>query len=215
MYDALEKDAVLFEEGLSVDGTHRLTRLLRGLQLCAGYLPDEESGELRWIHHTKTDAILADLAEPLASDERIVISYLFTPSGQKLYEAVARRYGKEAVEWVYGDTKNAAEILRRFDVNNTSTTDLLRVVVLQEQVGGVGISLARARHLFFHSWSMDSAAHEQMRLRIWTPSKVSNISYYTMKHSADGYALKIVQDKLNASVMKKPGGLAYAFRGGI
>ena len=213
LYTDFQKDHVLAEDDLSVDGTHLLTKLLRSLQLCAGFLEDEASGEQRWIHHAKTEAITADLAEPIATGLRVVVSYTFTSAGVAVTDAINAAYGKGTAVLINGQTKDAASIMRLFDVNCTTPTDI-KVLVIQERVGGVGISLARARHLFFHSWSMDSAAHDQMLHRIWMPNRTSNITYFQMKHSADKYARMIVRDKLDASVMLRKIGLANALAGG-
>lgn len=215
LYHDLERDSVIAEDDLAIDGTHRLTKMLRASQLCAGFLEDEITGEVRWIHDTKSNAILADLSEPLAMGQRVVISYTFTPAGNRLLEAIRKTYGKDAAEIVNGQTneKRALDLLRLFDVNNTTETPM-RVLVIQEQAGAEGISLARARHLFFHSWSMDSAKHDQMRARIRDVTLTSNFTYFQMRDSQDQYARMIVQDKLDASVMAaRKGALYNAVRG--
>jgi hypothetical protein len=219
VYDRLLKDSVLFgnvgpeEFELSVDGTHKLTKGLRLRQLCAGFLEDEMSGAIRWIHRSKQDAIVADLAEPFSIGQRVVISYQFTESGENLVAAIEKAYGKGTAALANSQTHQITQLLRLFDVHNQTETPI-RALVLQEQVGGAGISLARARHLFFHSWSMDSAIHEQMRRRIWDPSRAGNITYYQMVRSADGFARQVVDNKINASVMAKRIGLLAAFTGG-
>jgi hypothetical protein len=200
-YDTLQKDSVLASDSLTVDGTHRLTKLLRSLQLCAGFLEDENSGEVRWLHRAKEEAIIGDLSEILAAGERVVISYQFNPAGESIVKAINTVFRAQVAHLINGQTNNATDLLRLFDVNSTAPTEI-KVLVIQEQVGGVGISLARARHLFFHSWSMDSAAHTQMRRRVWHPSRAASIAYYQMKDSADDFARAIVQDKVDASVMK-------------
>jgi hypothetical protein len=204
-YAQFYKDSVLASDDLTLDGTHRLTKYLRCAQMCAGFVPDEVSGEIRWLHDLKVQSILTDLAEPIAFGQRVVISYTFTEAGVKLRDAIARTYNDKLVALVNGRTKNVPELLRVFDVSSIEDSPL-RVLVLQEQVGGVGISLARARHLFFHSWNMDSAVHSQMTKRIWHPELVSNISYYQMRdfgkaQSADAFARAIVQGKLDDSIM--------------
>jgi hypothetical protein len=211
LYADLARDSVIAEDDLAVDGTHRLTKMLRASQLCAGFLEDEVSGEVRWIHDAKTEAILADLSEPLAMGQRVVISYTFTQAGERLLAAVRRAYGKASCEIVNGNTpeNRALELLRLFDVRATDETPV-RVLIVQEQAGGTGISLARARHLFFHSWSMDSATHDQMRARIKDPALTSNYTYYQMRDSHDGYARAIVRDKLDASVMAARKDALYA-----
>jgi hypothetical protein len=221
IYDRLLNDSVLsgwvpgqeeWDETLVVDGTHKLTKGLRLRQLCSGFLQDELSTDVRWIHHAKEQAILADLGELLGNGEYVVISYTFTEAGIKLVEEIGKTFGRDVVALCNGRTRNVTEILSLFDARSKVPTKL-RVIVLQEKVGSVGISLARARHLFFHSGSMDSAIHDQMLHRIWEPSRASNITYYQMVNSADGFARQIVQNKLDASVMAHRVGLYAAMMG--
>jgi hypothetical protein len=222
VYRRLVKDSVLSgwepgkdewdENTLVVDGTHKLTKGLRLRQLCAGFLQDELSGDIRWVHHSKERAILADLVEPLASDQFVVISYSFTEAGVHLTTEIGKAFGRDVVVLCNSHTNNATEVLRLFDVRSVVETKV-RILVLQEQVGGAGISLARARHLFFHSWSMDSAIHGQMLRRVWDSSRASHITYYQMEKSADGFARAVVQDKLDASVVTKKIELLAALTG--
>jgi hypothetical protein len=202
-YRAFVKDSVLAGD-LVLDGTHRLTKEMRCAQMAAGFAVDEQSGEAVRLHSEKEDAIIADLAEILAGGMRCVISYLFTLGGEAILEAVAKAYGKESVALINGHTNDrvAVETLRLFDANNTTETPL-KVLIVQEKVGGVGISLARANYLMFHSWSMDAADHEQMRLRIWSPDRPANYTYYQMKNSVDQSRRRVVQEKQDASIMHR------------
>ena len=203
-YDQLARNSVLTEadDGIVVDGTHLLTKLLRFFQLCEGYLVNESTGDALWYHYEKQEAIIGDLAEIIGSGKRAVVSFVHTLDGRKLDEMIAKAYGDKRVAFVDGHTKNPEEILRLFDVNCTTDTEL-QVLVVQESVGGVGISLARAEHLLFAGWSMDSAAHEQMRKRVWDPSRPACIAYYKMADSADTFRYAVVKNKRAASVMMR------------
>jgi hypothetical protein len=216
LYDALAQESVLTErdDDITVDGTHKLTKLLRFRQLCAGYLKDELSDDIRPIHGAKIDTLVADLAEPLACGQRVVVSYCFTPDGARAFAEIARVYGPKSVALVNGASIDPAETLRLFDVQNDGETPV-RVLVVQEQVGGVGISLARAQHLIFTSWSLDSAIHEQMRKRIWDPSRPATYTYLQMRDSVDQFARACVRDKRNASIMLRELGLAATLRGTV
>jgi hypothetical protein len=214
LYDKLAKDSVLREEedGVTVDGTHLLTKMRRFFQLCEGFLVNESSDELKWYHHSKSAAIVGDLAEILAAGKRCVVSFLHTPDGHNVRDAIAKAYGADVVRFADGSTPNAVESLRLFDINNTTKTPA-QVLVVQESVGGEGVSLARAEYLFFSGWSMDGAKHQQMRKRVWDPSRPSSITYFSMPNSADTFRLKVVRDKRNASVMMREVGWFSAING--
>jgi hypothetical protein len=215
IYKTLQKDSVVNDDNLTIDGTHRLTKILRGLQLCAGFIQNEATGEMHTIHEEKTRAILADLSEPIGLGQRVVVSYHFNEQGTLLWNALSKAHGKSAVALVNGRTKDdvALEVLSLFDVDCKKPTPI-KILIIQEQAGAEGISLARARHLFFSSWSMDSVKHAQMRKRIWHPELTSHISYYEMKKSVDGFARMIVQDKLDASIMSRKHTMKQILGGG-
>jgi hypothetical protein len=202
LYDSLAKSSVLTEasDGVTVDGTHLLTKLLRFTQLCSGYLEDEQSGEVKWYHHSKAQAVVGDLSEILASGHRAVVSYIHTPDGEQLHELIAKTYGATHVALVNGATENAEDTLRLFDIACDEPTPL-QVLVIQESVGAEGISLARADHLLLAGWSLDGAKHEQMRKRIWDPSRPANYAYYTMSNSVDAFRRAVVKNKREASLM--------------
>jgi hypothetical protein len=214
LYAELANERVLATEadGIMIDGTHTLTRLLRFLQLACGYLVDEACAELRWLHSAKHEMVISDLAEPLAAGERVVVSHLFSPDGAALVEAIGKTYGAQSVLAVNGSTKDTVTRLKLFDATCTTETPV-RVLVVQEQTGGVGISLARANHLIFSSWSMNAADHEQMRKRIYAPPRVANYTYMMMDRSADQFAHKIVRNKSLASIMSPRFDLNAAIQG--
>lgn len=202
VYDKLAQKSVLNEreDEITVDGTHLLTKALRFAQLAEGYLEDEATGNVRWLHHSKVAAIVGDLDEILSAGKRAVVSYLHTPMGQALTEAISKQYGHGSVELCSGQSDNVNEKLALFDVNNGIPTPV-KVLVVQESIGGVSISLARAEHLLFASWSLDGAAHEQMRKRVWDPARPATIAYYQMQNCVDSFRRKVVKDKREASVM--------------
>jgi hypothetical protein len=206
-YRTLKREHVLTAEddGIVLDGTHRLTRLLRFLQLGSGFLKDESTGEVHWLHDAKNCAVLDDLREPLEDGQHVVVSYVSTEQGKTLTWEINHKYGAGTAERVSGSTNNPNDLLRLFDVNSTDNR-APRVLVVQERVGGVGINLARAQHLFFAGWTMDQASHDQMRKRIWDserPTRPSFYTYYEMEHSADVFARELVRDKSKRSIMAK------------
>lgn len=206
LYMKLHRQHVLTTEddGLAVDGTHKLTRRLRHQQMCSGFIVDQDTKELRWVQREKIDALVSELGEIVDAGKMCVVSYSYTVAGEDIARALAEKYGAERVALVNGDTseREANAVLRLFDINNATETPL-QILVLQEQVGGMGISLARATYMIFFSWTMDYNIHEQMRKRIWNETRCAFYIYLEMQQSVDILAREIVKQKHLASIMQR------------
>jgi hypothetical protein len=202
LYNKLHRDHALTEE-IAVDGTHKLTRQLREQQLCSGFLTDEDTGELKWIHKQKLDALASELEDIVDSGALAVVSYSYTVAGEAIAETLRKKFGAERVALVNGNTpaRMATDTLRLFDIRSAAATPL-QILVLQEQVGGMGISLARATYMIFFSWTMDYNIHEQMRKRIWDWNRPAFWIYLEMQNSADIKALGVINKKHADSIMQ-------------
>lgn len=205
LYDKLKREHVLTtaDDGIAIDGSHKLTRMLRGLQMCSGFLVDQDESKMRWVQKEKLNALISEVSEIVEADKMVVVAYSYTAAGEEIAAALAAKYGVDRVALVNGSTneRTANATLRLFDVGCTEETSL-RILVLQEQVGGMGISLARAAYMVFYSWTMDYNVHEQMRKRIWNESRQSFYIYLEMQKSADGFAREIVKHKHLHSIMQ-------------
>lgn len=192
--------------GVDVDATHQLARMTRLQQLAAGYLPvaDPERDPVTWLHTVKLDSVVADLAEPLAAGQKIVVSHHWRPEGEKLAAMLRRAYGNRVVHELNGrTTADRSAIIAPFDIDQDVTSDA-RILVSQEATGGVGISFARADHLHFVTWSFDYASVAQMAKRTWHPDKTRMTeTYHAASATIDIYARSVIRRKANATIMAR------------
>lgn len=196
MYDKLVTEEILREDGVSVDATHKVSKLLRLQQLTAGFLPSED-GELVWVHDTKIEAIVTDLAEIIECGQRAVVSYKYAAEGKAIEAAIRKAYGP-IVQRIGGDTPGSLRgRASTFDPTKPDDYPGLRVLVVQEQLG-IGVSYARADHLLVSSQGLKYDDHKQMRDRIWKPQGHLTFTYYRIHKSVDSFAKRIYNSKASA-----------------
>jgi hypothetical protein len=207
MYRAMVRTDLLNvpEMGIDLDGTHALTKLLRLQQLAQGFLPiadPETNGAVGWLHDAKIDSVVADCVEPMEAGQKIVISHLWRPEGERVAEALRKRFGKLVVVELNGRTReDRAALIRPFDMNQDGAGDA-RILVVQEATGGEGISYARAKHLHFLSWSYSWDKNEQMSKRLWHPSqRFWTRTYHEMSGTVDLTVRATVRRKSSATIM--------------
>ena len=209
-----EQSLELAELGVDVDATHILARLTRCAQLTAGFLPSVEGPPI-WLHDAKVDAVVADVGELLASGGKVIISHRFSPEVERHAAALRKRYGERTVLTLDGSTRpeDRRAAVAPFSLDENVESDA-RILIVQEQVGGVGLSFGRADHLIFTSWSCDFATVEQMRKRIWDVNKrYMTIAFIAVPKTVDRFNLATVRRKANATVMAKSIGYAAAAQG--
>lgn len=205
-YDQLVRDEILELEahGIELEATHVFSRLLRCQQLAAGFLPDED-GEARWLHAAKIEAAVMDAGEIVAGGGKVIISHRYVPEGVRLVEALRRRYGSESVAWLRRelDGREREAAIAPFSLDHDVRSPA-RILVTQEQLGGVGLSLGRADYLIFTSWSAQYDHVEQMRKRIWDAAKRRiSIEYVRARKTVDGTFLKFIRQKESESIMSR------------
>lgn len=150
---------------LSVD--HALSRLTVLQQLAGGYLPASalKEHEPAWIHDAKLDDALGEAQDILDDGKRVVIFHRFLVEGAKL----AEKFGNISAR-LYGGTsdKERVRIIDAFNEPDDGES-WPRVLIVQEDVGSVGISLKGADFCIFYSSGFDYMKHMQARDRIFKP----------------------------------------------
>jgi SNF2 family DNA or RNA helicase len=204
LYGRLVEDYI--SKDPEVDATHALTRLLRLQQLTSGVLPGAE-------HQAKLQAVIGEIGEPLSAGEKVVIFHRFREEGRQLFQAIASAYGDETVAALNGDT--ASEERRILTKLFNAKDDKLQVLVVQEQVGSLGISLAAANLAIFTSMGFDYATHVQARDRIWSPGLPLTYVYITVPGTVDTFIHNTVKRKESASKRILDIGFEKAYRGEI
>ena len=200
-YDQMMRESVLEMEGLPyVDATHKLSRLVKLQKLCSGFITDDNDDAV-WVHRAKIDAVLEELEDHIEAGEKIVVSYIFRHEGAELEAAIRAQFKNCEVDRLSGQTpqKDRARITEPFSFGNRNQGRGARVLIVQEAVGGLGISLASADHMIISSSSMDAAAHSQLRDRIWSPSKKITYTYLRVPNSVDTFIKRILATKDQAS----------------
>jgi hypothetical protein len=224
IYRELKETSILENADLhlDIDASHHLAKLARLQQLAIGYLPvdDPDSAErVAWLHEQTIESIVADLDEPLQAGQKVVVSHRWRPEGEKIAGALRKAYGNRVVVELNGSTKSSerAALIAPFDIAVPETSSDVRIIVAQETTGGMSISLARANHLHFASWSFDFGAVDQMMHRT---SWVANADHKRTQtfHFATGtvgvWARALIRRKASATLMvKEVGGFANAADG--
>jgi SNF2 family DNA or RNA helicase len=189
LYDTAVKDWILKQEvdGLELDMTHTLSRMVRLQQLTGGHLPGE-SGP-KHLHDNKLDLVMADLEDIVESGEKAVVFYRFSWEGEQIAER-ARKLGCPVFE-ING---RVGAVRRAAEIEQFAKTPVA-VYVVQTAAGGVGISLATAQHALFVSQSFSFDDEEQARDRIFSPGKPRTVTYYRANRSIDNYIAYILETK--------------------
>lgn len=217
MYKELKTTGVLETEQFNIDATHQLAKLTRLSQLALGYLPVDDPDEepIAWLHDDKIKSVVADCSEPLASGQKIVVSYRWKPEGERVAAALRKKFGQRVVHELNGRTTgDRRAIVAPFDIDEDVVSDA-RIMVAQEVAGGVGVSFGRADHLHFLSWSMDWGDVHQMSQRTLVPElpKFRTETYHVADRTIDVYSRNIIKRKANATVMLRATGFAAAADG--
>jgi SNF2 family DNA or RNA helicase len=189
LYDQIVKDWIIEEQGLDLDLTHTLARMLRLQQLTSGYLPGDDDKPLS-IHNQKLDLVMADLDGILEAGEKAVIFHRFTWEGEQLAK-LTEKLGHPVfkIDGSVPASRRADDIVR-FNALRGGT-----VYIVQTAAGGVGIDLSSARHALFVSQSFSFDAEEQARDRIFKPGTARTVSYYRANRSIDNYIAYILETK--------------------
>lgn len=185
---------------IEVPLAHTLSRLVQLRQLSVGYTryTDENARHVDWIHRAKMDACVAEALELIEAGEKVVIFHAFRPEGTE----IARLLHEYKPLALNGSVNPEArtEAVRRFQ-----NDDAYPVIVVQEQVGSLGIALFRAHHTIFLSTGMSHDVHKQARDRTFEPQKEKKFKlvyiYPYMKDTVETTARKALADKADIEKM--------------
>jgi len=160
IYRELEEQAVArLSAEAAVSAPNVLTELLRLQQVTGGWV-NTDDGQTVQVGTEKLDALM-DLLEDLLSNEqrKVIVFCRFVPEIRAIL-AACEKVGIQA-EGLYGETKDRGELVRRFQEEPEP-----RVMVIQIQTGGLGITLHRADTAVFYSTGWSLADYEQAKARI-------------------------------------------------
>jgi SNF2 family DNA or RNA helicase len=160
LYDTLKRDAIAeLESRDTVTAVNVLTEILRLQQITGGFVGTDQGG-VSAVGTEKLDAC-CDLLTDLVADERrkVVVFCRFLPE----IAALSARIEASGIPCgtLSGETKERGELVRRFQEEDSP-----RVLVIQIQTGGLGITLHRADTAIFYSAGWSLADYEQAKARI-------------------------------------------------
>src|SRR5690606_3024470 len=160
VYREIEEAAIArLSSDATVSAANVLTELLRLQQVAGGWVTTDE-GETIQVGAEKLDALMDLLEDLLSHQERKVIVFCrFVPEIRAILTACEK--ASIAAEGLYGLTRDRGELVRRFQEEAEP-----RVMVIQIQTGGLGITLHRADTAVFYSTGWSLADYEQAKARI-------------------------------------------------
>lgn len=195
LYDDIVKKTVAEWQGVDIDATHKLAKIVKLQELTAGFIRGE-TGEVHWVHTAKIDAAVSEVVDLVKNGEKVVVFYHFTPEGEKLVEALDTAIGSPAVARIGSGVSPAArlDLQKRFQKKD----DPLRVMVMQDSLG-IGIKLSAASYMVRMSYPLDFAAYTQSNDRIYEPDKALTYIELEVDRSVDQFAKRICMDKKKAT----------------
>jgi SNF2 family DNA or RNA helicase len=178
-YDELRRDAIATLDGLPVvTAVNVLAEILRLQQITGGFLGTDDRRTLQ-VGTEKLDAC-CDLLKDLLSDARrkVVVFCRFVAE----IEALSQRLSELgiATACLFGRTRERGEVVRAFQEGVQP-----RVLIVQIQTGGLGITLHRADTAIFYSTGWSLADFEQAKARIQRAGQSAERVQYVLIEAQD------------------------------
>ena len=189
IYKEMEKDfMVTFSDEKISTAPIILTQLLRLQQITGGFLHTEDKTVERF-DSSKLTAV-RDLLSDLPSDKKIVIFARFSPEIKALKE-ISQDLGNTTLT-LEGSTKNRGEVVRSFQDDPK-----VRIIIIQIQTGGLGITLTSADTAIFYSTTFSFADYEQAKARLHRIGQHHPVTYIHMiaEDTVDEDILDILRGK--------------------
>jgi hypothetical protein len=197
LYHRLAKEWVLqSDDWATITATNAAVRLMRLQQLTSGFLPDLDAdgttkGALP-MHQAKIDALIADMDEIVASDEKIVVFHRFVHEGEVAATTIGRAFPDMPVFRLGRGT--GAEDIEAFNAFPGAAA-----IVVQMQSGSEGVSLREGRHLAYLSRTFSFTDDEQSRDRVYKHDGSApvprTITYYDVDGTVDAFVANLLADK--------------------
>lgn len=199
-------------QNIKVPMPHLLSRIQELRSIAIGYARHGEGDDrkLDWLYKDKLELVRDEATDIMESGKKVVIFHAFTPEGEEMVRML-KGYNPLVLRGATS-SEDRVQNIERF-----RSEDDYPVIVVQEQVGSLGISLAAADYTIFLSTGLSHAVHKQARDRTFKPvhdgQKLSLVYVYpTVKNTVEVGIRALLQKKasLEAAVLK--GGQAKSFR---
>jgi len=198
VYWEIEEAAIArLSSDATVSATNILTELLRLQQVAGGWVTTDD-GRTVQVGTEKLDALM-DLLEDLLSHQarKVIVFCRFVPEIWAILAACEK--AGIAAEGLYGETKDRGELVRRFQEEAEP-----RVMVIQIQTGGLGITLHRADTAIFYSTGWSLADYEQAKARIQRVGQTAEkVQYFHLlaRGTVDERIMRVLAEKRDISKM--------------
>lgn len=164
LYDALKDDLFAQHEKGTITVSQPMIQMLRFQQLVGGFLPltplpdeteDMYVSRIETAVPTQIDetppklSALLDLVSNDLADERIVIFARFRPEIAMISDRLREVFGDETVVEIHGGVKKDDRTAARIGFQDTSNA--IKFIVMQQQVGGLGLTLTKSRYTIYYS----------------------------------------------------------------
>lgn len=176
-----------------ITAANALVRLLRLAQVTSGYAPADSLGEgdeRTWVRIDDGKArLLEETLGDLPADEPVVIFCRFWRDLDIVHEAAAKL------------ERGSLELSgRRHELDQWQAdegTNAYPILAVQEQSGGVGIDLTRARFQIFYSKGFSLGLHDQALARTHRPGQTRSVVYIHLRAAGtvDEYVDQILQER--------------------
>ena len=188
MYREVAKEHVLSLEGKEVTFDHLFARLSWLQQFAGGYLPERQGVGGAWYHNEKINACLAEVRDILASGQKVVILHRYVAEGERLAEAIGYNNATRISGQTKGDER--VKIVEKFN-----TTEYPKVLIVQQKIGSVGISLRGANYIIFYSTEASHLLHDQGVERIFKEGSDYTLTriYLTCYGTVDKWFLNVIR----------------------
>jgi len=190
LYKRMEKDFIIkFSEDKTVTAPIILTQLLRLQQMTGGFIPLDESDEIKQISSAKVQMV-EELLDDLPHNKKVVIFCRFIPEIEAIAE-IAEKLGRK-YRTLTGKTKDRAEARLAFQEDPQVT-----VMIAQIQTGGLGITLTSADTVIFYSTTFSFADYDQAKSRVHRIGQSSKVTYIHIlaDNTVDEDILNILRSK--------------------
>ncbi|MFA5103413.1 MAG: DEAD/DEAH box helicase, partial [Candidatus Thermoplasmatota archaeon] len=162
-YDAMKKDMAVEFCGMEVKANMVLPQIMRLAEITGGFLPMKKDGvqEIVQVGTEKMDA-LVDFITYFPTNKKLVIFCRFTPEINAIVERLkSMDITVEKIDGSVPDPKVRNDIIESFQHAQDP-----RVLVIQSQTGGLGITLHRADTIVFYSGNESLLDYEQAKARV-------------------------------------------------
>lgn len=165
----------------------------KSLQICDGFVQDNE-GHKEFLDTNKDEALIETLEEIDAKKNKIVIWCAFKYSIRKLQRLLTKLgYG---VLTLTGDNDNPELTVKRFQIDKRYT-----ILLATQKKAAESITLTASKYAIYYSntWSYDSRANSEARIRRKGSEKHSSIMYIDLvtKSSVEEKVYKCLRKKAN------------------